>query len=252
MLCSYHCTAKSYNLKLIDKTLNVTKFNTKFHEDVVCITIGDETNAFIFSYGVFVIWNAMPDSLDIMREICDKISIDIVDTQASDIFEFVYSDKTEIDDVLIKLSLSYALSQSVKLEVFESSVAETIQETSFLTKQVSARGKTTLSRRKVSKLMGELFEERNSINLDCDLLDTPEFFWKRPGYEPYYKITTEYLDLKQRIDVLHRRLDVVHELYIFLSHELNSAHSSFLEWIIIILISVEIAMEVVKQIKDIV
>jgi len=258
MLCSSFCTSKYYNLELIDKSYNPVKF----HEDVVYIKLFDNVDVFIFDYGSFVIWNSTYDNVDLVKNICREIAEYPLKIDAKDEFKFLYNSNTEIneesdliyidpDDIIIKLSFSYALSQSAKLEVFERSVSNTIQETSFLSQQVKKHGKITLSRRKLSKLMGDLFEERTSINLDCDLLDTPEFFWKRPKYEPYYLMTTEFLDIKQRMDVLHRRLDVVHDLYNFLSLELNNAHSSFLEWIIIILISIEIIMEIAKQLKDV-
>jgi len=257
MLCSSFCTSKYYNLDLIDKSYNAVKF----HEDVAYIRLFDDVDVFIFDYGSFVIWNSTYDVVDQVRDICRKISEFPLNIDTKDEFKFTYHSETEIDeeadqffidpdDIIIKLSFSYALSQSSKLEVFERSISNTIQETSFLSQQVKRHGKITLSRRKLSKLMGDLFEERTSINLDCDLLDTPEFFWKRPKYEPYYLMMTDFLDIKQRMDVLHRRLGVVHDLYNFLSLELNNAHSSFLEWIIIILISIEIIMELAKQLTN--
>lgn len=259
MFCSSFCTAKYYNLDLIDKSYNAVKF----HEDVVYIKLYEDVDVFIFDYGSFVIWNSTDDNIALIKKLCSEIAEYPIKIDIRDECKFVYDNETDIDeesdlfyidqqDILIKLSMSYAFSQSAKLEVFERSTSKTIQETSFLTQQVKSYGKITLSRKKLSRLMGDLFEERTSINLDCDLLDTPEFFWKRPKYEPYYIMATDFFDIRQRMDVLHRRLGVVHDLYNFLSLEINNAHSTFLEWIIIILISIEIVMELAKQLKSVV
>ncbi len=152
------------------------------------------------------------------------------------------------NDSLLKLSMSHGLSQSVKLEVFERSVIKTIEKTRPLTQQIRELGKTLLSRKKLSQLIGELFHERNLMNLDSDLLDTPEFFWKRPAYEAFYHQAAEYMDIKARLDILNRRLDVVHDVYDFLSNELHQSHASSLEWIIILLIVSEVVLTISKDI----
>ena len=99
-----------------------------------------------------------------------------------------------------------------------------------------------MSRKKLSKKIGALFSERNSINLHSDILDTPEFFWRRPRYEHYYLMASEYMDIQTRLDILNRRLGVIHELYDILSSELNHRHSSRLELIIILLILIEVVV----------
>ena len=95
--------------------------------------------------------------------------------------------------------------------------------------------------------MGELFIERNSINLHLDVLDAPEFFWEYPEMEPLYKMMSNYLDIKSRVEVLNQRLDVVHELFEMLGNELNHQHSSRLEWTIICLIVIEVLLTVSRD-----
>ncbi|MEI6628395.1 MAG: RMD1 family protein, partial [Alphaproteobacteria bacterium] len=97
-----------------------------------------------------------------------------------------------------------------------------------------------LSRKKISQHLGKLFSQKNSINLDSYALDTPEFFWKRPRYEPFYQQAVDFLDIEVRLNILNGKLNLVHELYQILSDELKHAHSSFLEWIIIVLILFEV------------
>jgi uncharacterized Rmd1/YagE family protein len=96
-------------------------------------------------------------------------------------------------------------------------------------------------------LQKALFSQKNSINLESFALDTPEFFWKRPRYEPFYQLAVEFLDIQVRLNILNSKLNVVHELYEILSNELKHAHSSFLEWVIIILIMVEVLISILKD-----
>ena len=61
-------------------------------------------------------------------------------------------------------------------------------------------------------MMGHLFLERNSMNLQWDVLDTPEFFWQNLQLEPFYTMVSNHLDIENRVNVLNQRLDIVHEL----------------------------------------
>jgi uncharacterized Rmd1/YagE family protein len=113
--------------------------------------------------------------------------------------------------------------------------------------ELATKGKISLSRKKLSQKIGALFAERNSVNLHSDILDTPEFFWRRPRYEPYYVMGVQYLDITTRIGILNKRLDVIHELYDILSNELKHSHSSRLELVIIFLIFIEVMITILRD-----
>jgi uncharacterized Rmd1/YagE family protein len=84
--------------------------------------------------------------------------------------------------------------------------------------------------------------------LDYELLDEPEFFWEYPELSDFYKTTSNYLDIKTRIEVLNKKLEVIHELFQMLSDEQNHKHSSILEWIIIWLIVIEITFTILHDV----
>jgi uncharacterized Rmd1/YagE family protein len=113
---------------------------------------------------------------------------------------------------------------------------------------LAEHGRIPLSRTKLSKKIGYLFAERNSINLHSDILDTPEFFWRRPRYEPYYIMASQYMDITTRLNILNKRLDALHELYEILSNELNHRHSLRIEVIIVLLIAFEVLLVLMKDI----
>jgi uncharacterized Rmd1/YagE family protein len=75
-----------------------------------------------------------------------------------------------------------------------------------------------------------------------NVLDTPEFFWEHPEHEGIYQITAAELGLQTRVRALNSQLDVIHDLFEMLSNELNHQHSSRLEWAIILLIVLEVAL----------
>lgn len=259
MRCSYQCTSNHYRIQDLFENLKEKNWSTRFYDDVLHINLDEGQDAFVFSYGCIVFWNVDESFKEDLFSLCQDVSDQYYKLPAADGCHYMYGKETiiheeedrielESDDILIRLSLSHALSQSVKLETFERSILKTIEKARPLTQQIRDKGKTSLSRKNLSQLIGALFQERNFVNLDCDLLDTPEFFWRRPAYEVYYHEAASYVDIKARLDIMNRRMDAVHDLYDFLSNELNHSHASFLEWIIIGLIVTEVILTLIKDI----
>jgi uncharacterized Rmd1/YagE family protein len=156
----------------------------------------------------------------------------------------IHNDKLTVPDhqELIRLALSHAFAQSAKLEFFEAAAQEIIVQNAPLSKQLAKTGKVAFSRRKLAKLRGQLFVTSSDITLNFNLLDTPEFFWDYPELEGYYQQLAKYLDLQPRVEILNQKLDTIYSLLDMLATEENHKHAAFLEWIIIILIAVDIVV----------
>lgn len=266
MRCSSYCTASSYEIDKLAAFLREKQLDPKFYDDVIHIERQDEGgngHAFFFPYGCVVFWgldlDLEGDFLDLLRAFSNDPRVSIIQDECT----FIYSDMTaiheerdeilvEFNDELIILSISYGLSQSVKLTACEESINTTIQNTRHLPDELAKEGKISLSRKKLSQKLGALFAERHAINLHTDVLDTPEFFWRRPKYEPYYQMSAAYLDIQTRTEILNRRLGVIHELYGILADELKHLHSSRLEMIIIFLIVIEVVVAILKDILKVI
>ena len=79
------------------------------------------------------------------------------------------------------------------------------------------------------------------------MLDTPDVCWENPDLDPLYRIVSKQMELAQRVELLNARVEIVRELLVVLSDELQNKHASRLEEIIIWLITVEIVIELVKD-----
>ena len=66
---------------------------------------------------------------------------------------------------------------------------------------------------------------------------------KDDRFQPEYEGTLKYFDVDSRISILNSRLDVLKNLNQILMDAAHNAHASVLEWIIIVLIIAEIAIE---------
>jgi uncharacterized Rmd1/YagE family protein len=259
MDCRAYCTAESYDIRPLYDFLKA-RYKTSLFRDVVHIEVPEADqihDVFYFSYGATVTWGLTPEQVTKYLNLVSEFEKRHLDEIETDEFTFVFGDTPRIvedeivlpnKDVLTRLAISLGLAQSVKLGTFEIALQKTFNNTKHIPEELAKYGKVSLSRKEIGKKMGELFIERNSINLHVDILDTPEFFWEYTELEPLYLMTTNYLDIKRRVEVLNQRLDVVHELFEVLGNELNHQHSSRLELTIIMLIVIEVCLSLMRDV----
>jgi uncharacterized Rmd1/YagE family protein len=259
MRCTGYCTAASYDIPRLFQFLQVTGTSQLFR-DVIHSQPKDDKgikrDIFYYPYGVVLFWGFSEEEEQLMLSSLKKFEREPLARGEIDEFSFSYGDKMQIEedeillqkkDPLTKLAISYAIGQSVKLTVFEEAIIRTIEHSKQIPKDLAMHGKIPLSRRETSKKMGELFLERNYINLHTEILDTPEFFWEHAELEPFYRRVIHYLDVNKRVELLNRRLTLMHELYEILSNELNHQQSSRLEMTIIILIVIEVVLALLRD-----
>lgn len=227
------------------------KYKTTLYKDVLFISISENQYIVVFEYGVYVCWNVSFGDLEFFQNELKKFLINPLEEPKQEKFKYIMEQDFKIvydkfvldnDSELLKIAVSSALAQDIKLDQFESKVENTIEENSIIPKNMALHGKISLSKKEIAKKIGELFLVKSQINLHYDLLDTPEFFWEYPEYEKYYNSISKYLDITSRVEVLNKKVEVIQELLDVLSNEQNHKYSSFLEWIIIILILIEIIM----------
>jgi uncharacterized Rmd1/YagE family protein len=262
MRCLSYCTASEYVMTDLANHLVSKGFVVQNFDDVLFAKMqdNDDLDIFLFPYGCFTVWGSDEAREKLLLNELKQFEIDSLTEVMSDPINFEYDEnadkdhaKTFIDEErnkiilsnrseYIKLSLSHALAQSVKLMVLELSVSKILEKTSSIQKELANTGSVSLSKKEISKQIGQLFSERYSINLHSDILDTPEFFWRRPSYEPLYLMTAEFQDISVRQGILNHRLDIIQELYNILSNELNYKHSARLEITIVVLIAIEVVL----------
>lgn len=267
---SLRCFAYSFSRELTIKSLYQylsDNYNLKKFDDILHINIDDkdidkdEGDVFIFSYGTIVCWGLTKDIEDKICRILEKFLGSKLGEVDDDLYSYGYGEEIGIsedhitllnNDTQSKLACSYGLAQSAKLGGFEETIQKIIDNTKELPEQLAEDGTINLSRGETRKLMGRIFIDRSSINLHLKLLDVPNFFWDHTDLEPLYEMITEYTTLRERVNILNKQLNVMHELLEMLANELNNQHSSKLEWIIILLIFVEIVIILIKDVFNLI
>ncbi|RIA92825.1 hypothetical protein C1645_820125 [Glomus cerebriforme] len=214
---------------------------------------------FLFEYGVVVIWGMKEnEEKNLLYELVpfedEKLASEDVETEefryhyAASYQPRIYNDVITLKNsgnYMIKLTISHAIAQSVKMTLFEGLIEETIEATKHIPQTMAETGKVQMSRSAITKKIGQLFIMRINVNLVSNILDTPEIFWSEPSYEPLYTAIRGYLEISQRVELLNQRVAVISDLLDMLKEHLTSSHGEQLEWIVIVLIALEIIIGVI-------
>lgn len=254
MRCANYTTAEEYNLIELAKILHSHPQGYKDvrrFDEVIYASL-KEGHLFVFAYGCFVTWNLDPGDDKLLIELLRRVAEAPVELD-HDECEYEFGKKQKVSQDIITLvhgedelyqmiAVSHGLSQSMKLSYFEDRVLKRIKDTKHMPEDLATHGRIAMSRREISRQIGSLFLDRSSVNIHSDILDTPVFFWDHPEYDELYSMTIKDQDLHARTAVLNTRLDIIRDLFEVLNDQINLRHSVFLEWIIIILISMEVVI----------
>ncbi|KAJ8100695.1 hypothetical protein POJ06DRAFT_253442 [Lipomyces tetrasporus] len=148
------------------------------------------------------------------------------------------------DRVVDKAAFASGLARSTKLAVLEMGLEKYLESIRDITDRLATGAKLPVhDGREVLKKTGELLTLRGNLNLYSELTETPDLYWSEPELETIYRAISKNLDIAPRIAILNKKLDYVSEVVSILKAHLSEEQSVRLEWMIIILIMVEVAFE---------
>ena len=224
-----------------------------------------QPDLFIFEYGVVVLWGFTEREEKSLLNDIDRFEKEKLAQEDVQVEEFnyyittsyqprIYNDFITLRDgsnYMTKLSISHAIAQSVKISLFEELVDNTIEDTQDIPQEIALTGKVSMNKEEIMKSIGELFILRININLHGSVMDSPEIMWSEPQLEPIYQATRGYLEINQRVALLNQRLEVISDLLQMLKEQLGHSHEEYVEFIVIILVGVEVFISLVNIAVDI-
>lgn len=220
---------------------------------------------FIFREGTIVFWGV---SFDKQKRILDTMSALNINPTSKVLMQeekehLNYSlsqsiDKSRLNHDIVQLAtgsasnqlyldrfaFSHAIALSVKLAIWENMLDRYIESISWVTNNMKNGQKINLTRDQVFRKTGEIYEMKHRVNLSSDLLDLPDIYWDRHNQEVIFLSMISFLNIKRRTAVMNEKLNNCCELMNLLAGHMNDKHHVRLEWMIIVLIMVEVLFEV--------
>ncbi|XP_077996093.1 required for meiotic nuclear division protein 1 homolog [Glandiceps talaboti] len=281
-LCTAFSTAEEYNLEHLNFDLQAQKLCTlsSMPQDVQDVlhmktnnAVGGELDRepgeiFFFREGSVVFWNVKNTTMKKVMRIISKHEIGSYEVALvnweNEQMLYKYTDqstKLVKDEIMLnsannpqattleKFTFSNAMALSVKLAIWEYSLDRFVGSIEWVPENLKAGRRLNMSMQEVMKRVGELFELRHHINLSSDLLMTPDFYWDRESLELIYSRMCNYLNIARRTKVMNEKLNHCSEMVELMRTHLNDRHSLRLEWMIILLIAIEVVFEIVHYVE---
>lgn len=151
------------------------------------------------------------------------------------------------DPDMIRLVMLH-LSQSVALDYYSQQATSLMEETNRHTQSLEQEGKLHMGGTSMKKYIGRTLNLKNKIAENLYIFDSPEETWENEDLNRLDLGLKKTFDLQVRFRTIQDSLGIVKENLELFKDLLHSRNSTMLEWIIIILILVEVVNLFVEKI----
>lgn len=248
----------------IAELFNIKKFRTEFRAEAFSGSTSEvfyaltETNRYlyVFDYGVVVFANYDPVSKSEFIQFIKNYATKIVDLDLSEEYKIntdVFLNKilvkndyvtvSQIDSSMLRIVM-LNIGQSVALEYYEVLTDELITSSKHYILELEHHGKLSISKINLLKYIGKVLNVKNSIVDNLYILDDPNLVWDNEELDLLNKQLKVNFDINTRFKDLDYRLQIVENNLTLFTDVLNVRESSRLEWIVIILIAIEIIIAI--------
>lgn len=214
----------------------------------------------LFKFGSVVFWGAREELVRaILAEIAaagtvgrllDEIRDDLVVLveQEEDRVEFKHVWLRRLTLEHLKL-LSMALAQSVALESFELQVTQAVSNTEPLVREMRSDGRVRMAERDILRTIGLALHVRSAVLANLTLFDNPPETWISEALSRLDTLLYDHFDLEERLSAVNQKVAYLSDVNELLMGILQHRKSNRLEWIVIVLIAVEIVFFAWMELK---
>jgi uncharacterized Rmd1/YagE family protein len=214
--------------------------------------VGEHGIVALFRYGVAVLAGMSPlEEDEVIRGLDGRIIGPISPREEETARIEILADKDEqvtaLGAIIVKalttehaLLIADALATSVVLAHDEKNVATVFDVIQPIARELAAHGRTPGGRREILKHIGNALLVQHRVSGLVAVTEKPDVLWERPSLERFYARLEDEYELKERADVLTRKLGVISESAKAFADIIDTERSLRLEKIIVVLIVVEI------------
>lgn len=249
----------------IAESFNIKKFRADFRAEVhsgstseVFYAIEDSNRyLYVFDYGVVVFANydsvAKSEFISFIKnyaanlvdlDLFEEYRIETDDQLQKVIVKNNYVIVPQIDSSILRIVM-LNIGQSVALDYYEVLTNELITSSKHYILELEQHGKLSISKTNLLKYIGKVLNVKNSIVDNLYILDDPNLVWDNEELNLLNRHLKVNFDINTRFKDLDYRLQIVENNLTLFTDVLNVRESSRLEWVVIILIALEIAIALI-------
>ncbi|KAF3331693.1 Sporulation protein RMD1 [Carex littledalei] len=217
----------------------------------------------VFQYGSVVLFNVSDQEADGYLRIVEKHASGMLPDMRKDDYAVVEKPTLEswmqggLDYIMLRnlsidgiRTIGSVLGQSIALDYYIRQVDGMVAEFTDINRGMEKTGTFTMKRKKLFQLVGKANSNLADVILKLGLFERSDIAWKNANYAQIWEYLRDEYELSQRFGNLDFKLKFVEHNIRFLQEILQNRKSDFLEWLIIILISVEILISVYNIVRE--
>ncbi|MGB5498134.1 MAG: RMD1 family protein [Maribacter sp.] len=218
--------------------------------DEIYLKNGEDKFIYIFQYGMVSFFNheqveiheiltklSSASKGNIQDQLSEKIQVEVVQGQQNVSFDKVVLPDFDTESIrMVMLNTS----QSVALNRYSDITEQLLEETNEHTKYLEQHGRLDIGGNKLKRFIGKVLNIKNQISENLYIFDAPDVTWENEKLNQLNQELQRTFDLKDRYRNIHERTEIIKENLELFKDIMYHRESSRLEWIIIILIFVEV------------
>jgi len=211
---------------------------------------GPDKYQYYFNYGVVVFSNHSDEEIKIAIKtispylknpstnwLRDDHEIALNEGEMS--FEFNQVVVSRLDAKVFRVAM-FNIAQSVALDHYHGVTETLLTEIRGFTNYLESSGKLSISRKNMLKFIGKALNTQNDIADNIYIFDAPELVWDDEYLDKLHKGLMKHFDLRVRFSEIEYTLRIIEDNLSVFREITHQRESNTLEWIIIILILVEV------------
>ncbi|KAI0519912.1 hypothetical protein KFK09_007373 [Dendrobium nobile] len=211
----------------------------------------------VFQYGSVVLFNVSEHEADGYLKVVEKHASGLLPDMRKDDYAVVEKPTLDVwmqgglDYIMLKnlsidgiRTIGSVLGQSIALDYYIRQVDGMVAEFTDINRGMEKTGTFTMQRKKLFQLVGKANSNMADVILKLGLFERTDIAWRNANYAQIWEYLRDEYELSQRFGNLDFKLKFVEHNIRFLQEILENRKSVFLEWLIIVLIGVEILISV--------
>ncbi|HLO26901.1 MAG TPA: RMD1 family protein [Geobacteraceae bacterium] len=144
--------------------------------------------------------------------------------------------------------IAFVIAKSVALERIEEQVGKVLDEMEGLIALLE-QGKLGIPDKRLAKLASKILNFKYRSLAYIMVLDKPDITWDNPEADRFYLTMANLFELSQRYQEIRHKSEALMDITQVFTGLSHARRASFLEWIIIILIAIEIALFLLEMFR---
>lgn len=217
----------------------------------------------IFQYGSVVLFNDSDHEDHGYLDIVKKHAMGSLSEMRKDDYAVIEKPTLEtwmrggLDYIILKnlnidgiRTIGSVLGQSIALDYYIHQVDALVAEFIDINRGMEKTGIFTIKSKKLFQLVGKANSTLGDVILKLGLFERSDIAWKNANYDQIWEYLRDEYELTQRFGSLDFKLKFLESNFCFLEEILQKKKSDFMEWIVIVLIAIDVVISIYDIVRE--